>query len=194
MTSESSNPALWEKYHWSICLWAWKLIFLFNFFFVVSVVHVGAHCFNFENLCNSWQTEGKINAKLSQSNEMVNPIRHENAVSYERILGNLLRNVENSFLDNFVVHSFPFISFSFSFPFLSLSSPLPFHFLFFFFPFPLLSSPFHSFSFSFFIPFLSFYIPLVSFAFFSFPFHFFFLFFFLFFSSFHPTVFLFSHF
>ncbi|XP_031549427.1 cytochrome b-245 heavy chain-like isoform X2 [Actinia tenebrosa] len=46
---------------------------------LMTIVHVGAHCFNFENLANSWETEEKINHKLSQSNEMVNPIREKNA-------------------------------------------------------------------------------------------------------------------
>ncbi|EDO38325.1 predicted protein [Nematostella vectensis] len=48
-----------------------------------TIVHVGAHCYNFENLIDSWSKENEIDAKLSQldgADNWVNPIRSEMSV------------------------------------------------------------------------------------------------------------------
>ena len=54
------------------------------------VVHVGAHCFNFEQLCHSWGKASVMDHRLSQlsgDKHWVNPIRRANAVSTVLYIG-----------------------------------------------------------------------------------------------------------
>ncbi|KAK3754840.1 hypothetical protein QZH41_011314 [Actinostola sp. cb2023] len=53
---------------------------------LMTVIHVGAHCFNFDNLVMSWQRDGKIDSKVSQTDPWVNPVREKNADPVTEVL------------------------------------------------------------------------------------------------------------
>jgi len=78
-------------YHWALCqnnllLFQVLVIQQINCLVLIIiiysiVIHVGAHCFNFENLVMSWSKSGDIDSKISQTDPWVNPVREKNSVS-----------------------------------------------------------------------------------------------------------------